>query len=143
MKESASSVEPRLKGLWAVILGGSSGFGLATAKRLARAGMNVAIGHKDRPGIVDTELKPHFDEIRKAGVELFTQNGNLMEDEQRGSLLEQIEKLAGRGKVHLFMHSIAAGSCKPAVDGAAGPDVRKANLKGLAEALHAEGVRVS
>ena len=34
-------------GLWAVILGGSSGFGLAAAKRLARAGFNIIIGHKD------------------------------------------------------------------------------------------------
>ena len=35
---------------WALILGGSSGFGLATAMRLAEAGMNVAIVHRDRRG---------------------------------------------------------------------------------------------
>ena len=29
---------------WAVILGGSSGFGLATAKKLAGCGMSVAVG---------------------------------------------------------------------------------------------------
>ena len=42
----------RDSGLWAVILGGSSGFGLATAKRLARAGFNIIIGHKDKEGTV-------------------------------------------------------------------------------------------
>ncbi|MGH7860415.1 MAG: SDR family NAD(P)-dependent oxidoreductase, partial [Candidatus Binatia bacterium] len=35
---------------WAIILGGSSGFGLATAKRLAREGMSLCIVHRDRRG---------------------------------------------------------------------------------------------
>ena len=132
----------RNQGLWGLILGGSSGFGLATAKRLARAGIHIAIGHKDLPSLVETELNRQFDEIRASGVELITQNGNLMEDDQRASLLEAVERRAGRGKIHVFMHSIAAGSCKPAVESAPGPDPRLATLRGLAEALAQEGIPV-
>ena len=32
---------------WALILGGSSGLGLATAKKLARHGMNICIVHRN------------------------------------------------------------------------------------------------
>ena len=35
-------------GGWGVILGGSSGFGLATAHRLSEAGMNLCLVHRDR-----------------------------------------------------------------------------------------------
>ena len=35
---------------WALILGGSSGFGLAAAKKLAACGMSVAVVHRDRRG---------------------------------------------------------------------------------------------
>ena len=33
---------------WGVILGGSSGFGLATAHALAERGMNLCLVHRDR-----------------------------------------------------------------------------------------------
>ena len=35
------------KNEWALILGGSSGLGLATAKKLARHGMNICIVHRN------------------------------------------------------------------------------------------------
>lgn len=130
------------KDLWAVILGGSSGFGLATAKRLARSGMNIIIGHKDKEGTVETVIKPHFDEIRSYGVKLVTHNANLFDDEERGAVLESIEANAGAGKVHLFMHSIAAGACKLITD-IKEPDFKGIAFKGLSAALKDDGVEVS
>src|SRR3954469_23102736 len=94
----------RDSGRWAVILGGSSGFGLATAKRLAKAGVNILIGHKDKGGTVETVIKPHFDEIRAAGVQLAAHNVNLFEEDGRGEVFESIMEKAGPGKVLLFMH---------------------------------------
>jgi NAD(P)-dependent dehydrogenase (short-subunit alcohol dehydrogenase family) len=38
---------------WALILGGSSGFGLATAKKLAAEGMSLCVVHRDRKGAMD------------------------------------------------------------------------------------------
>ena len=129
-------------GLWAVILGGSSGFGLATAKRLARAGMNILIGHKDKEGVVETVLKPHFDEIRSSGVSLAAHNVNLFDDDGRGEVFESIAEKAGSGKVHLFMHSVAAGACKLLAEDKT-PDFRGQALRGLSEALKKDGVSAS
>ena len=55
-----------LKGKWVLILGGSSGFGLATAKRCAEVGMNVAIVHRDRKGAMDKIEKEGLAEYRWA-----------------------------------------------------------------------------
>jgi NAD(P)-dependent dehydrogenase (short-subunit alcohol dehydrogenase family) len=129
-------------GQWAVILGGSSGFGLATAKRLAQAGMNILIGHKDKEGTVETVIKPHFDAIRAHGVKLVTHNVNLFDDDGRGEVFESIAENAGPGKVHLFMHSIAAGACK-LINEDRSPDFKGQAYKGLAEALAAEGVKTT
>jgi len=35
------------KNYWGLILGGSSGLGLASAKKLAKHGMNICIIHRD------------------------------------------------------------------------------------------------
>ena len=51
---------------WALILGGSSGFGLATAKKLAACGMSVAIVHRDRRGAM-AAIEPEFAAIRAGG----------------------------------------------------------------------------
>src|SRR5581483_509706 len=125
-------------GYWAVILGGSSGFGPATAKRLAKAGFNILIGHKDKEGTVETVIKPHFDQIRAAGVQLVTHNVNLFDDEGRGEVFESIAEKAGAGKVHLFMHSVAAGACKLIVEDKT-PDFRAQAFAGLVETLKKEG----
>ncbi len=124
----------RGSGLWAVILGGSSGFGLATAKRLARAGFNILIGHKDKEGTVDSVLKPHFDEIRAAGVKLVTHNVNLFDEDGRGEVFESIMKNCGTAKVQLFMQSIAAGSCRLMIEDKT-PDFKGFAIQGLADAL--------
>ena len=41
-------MEDNLKKEWALILGGSSGLGLATAKKLAKHGYNLIVLHRDR-----------------------------------------------------------------------------------------------
>lgn len=130
------------KNLWAVILGGSSGFGLAAAKRLGRAGLNILIAHKDKEGVVETAIKPHFDEIRNSGARLVTHNVNLFDEDERGGVFESIAKEAGPGGVSLFMHSIAAGACKLIVEDKT-PDFKGQALKGLLEALTKRQVSVS
>ena len=49
---------------WALILGGSRGLGLASAKKLASHGMNICIVHRDRKSDQD-EIQQHFQEIKK------------------------------------------------------------------------------
>ena len=104
------------KGLWALIIGGSSGIGLATAQKLAEHGMNILIIHKDRRSTL-LEADKSFNEIRKLGVELVSFNKDGVNS---GSIEELVEEIAAllaekNGKVKLILHSIAQGNLKSLV----------------------------
>jgi len=100
------------KNYWAVILGGSSGFGLATAKSLSSEGMNICIVHRDRRGSME-KIEKEFDQIRAHGVELVTYNTNALEAEPRKEVLDDLTtKLGSSGKVRVYLHSIAFGNLK-------------------------------
>jgi len=97
---------------WALILGGSSGFGLATAKKLAGAGMNVCVAHRDRKGSM-AKIEPEFDEIRKTGVTFLPINTNALSPEGREEVLTKLKEAMGpQGRVRLLLHSIAFGNLK-------------------------------
>ena len=56
------------KNYWALILGGSSGLGLATAKKLAKHGMNICIIHRNSRSQED-EIIFEFNKIKAEGVQ--------------------------------------------------------------------------
>jgi len=98
---------------WALILGGSSGFGLATAKKLARHGMSVAVVHRDRRGAM-SRIEPEFAAIRETGVGFASFNVDALSDDKRGTVLDALaEQLGDSGRVRMMMHSIAFGNLKP------------------------------
>jgi len=97
---------------WALILGGSSGFGLATAKKLARSGMSVMCVHRDRKGAMGP-IDAAFEEIRKTGVGFQSFNLDALSDEGRATVLDALaEKAKSGARVRLLMHSIAFGNLK-------------------------------
>jgi NAD(P)-dependent dehydrogenase (short-subunit alcohol dehydrogenase family) len=97
---------------WALILGGSSGFGLATAQKLARHGMNVAVVHRDRRGAM-SGIEPAFEKIRATGVGFVAFNLDALSAEGRSRVLDDLaEKLVPGGRIRLLMHSIAYGNLK-------------------------------
>jgi NAD(P)-dependent dehydrogenase (short-subunit alcohol dehydrogenase family) len=61
---------------WALILGGSSGFGLATARKLARHGMNLCLVHRDRRGAM-ARIEPAFADLRRVGPAVVTINAGM------------------------------------------------------------------
>lgn len=98
---------------WALILGGSSGLGYASAKKLAKHGMNIIIIHRDRRSELP-DIEEAFDEIRNSGVEFHSFNADAVKKESREELLENIQKLLGeKGKIRTLLHSIAKGNLKP------------------------------
>lgn len=99
------------KNYWALILGGSSGFGLASAKRLSQAGMNIAIVHRDRRGAM-ARIEPEFESIREAGVKLVTFNVDGLTEEGRKSVLDELTGVIENGKIRTLLHSIAFGNLK-------------------------------
>ena len=105
------------KNYWAIILGGSSGLGLATAKKLAKHGMNICVVHRNSRAQIQ-EIEKHFDEIREENIAFISFNVDALNSEKRESVLAEIkEKLGLNGKVKTLVHSIAKGNLKPMVSG--------------------------
>src|SRR5262245_66212052 len=97
---------------WAVILGGSSGFGLATAQRLAEQGMSVCIVHRDRRALLK-QIEPEFEKIRGTGARLLALNTDALDAEKRHEVLDQLAQEMGTdGRVRVLLHSIAFGNLK-------------------------------
>lgn len=97
---------------WALILGGSSGLGLATARKLALHGMNICIIHRDAR--VEMErINEDFDAIRNEGVQLLTFNADAMNAGKRTEILAALKTAMGNnGRVRTLVHSIAKGNLK-------------------------------
>jgi NAD(P)-dependent dehydrogenase (short-subunit alcohol dehydrogenase family) len=99
-------------GQWAVILGGSSGFGLATAQALAERGMNLCLVHRDRRALL-AAIEPEFEKLRKTGVEVRTFNTDALAADTRDAVLDEIAEIFGEaGRVRVLLHSIAFGNLK-------------------------------
>ena len=97
---------------WALILGGSSGFGLATAHKLSRHGCNVCVVHRDRRGAMK-RIEPEFEAMRARGISLLTYNADALDADKRDEILDGLsESLATAGKVRVLLHSIAFGNLK-------------------------------
>jgi len=101
---------------WAVILGGSSGLGLASALKLARQGMNICIVHRNSRAEIP-EIEADFNLIRAEDVELLTFNADVIKQETRDIVTSALlKKLGKHGKVKCLLHSIAKGNLKAMVN---------------------------
>jgi len=98
---------------WALILGGSSGFGLATAHKLSEHGLNICVVHRDRRGAM-SRIEPEFEKIRERGVTLVTFNQDALAEDSRAEILDDLgQRLeADGGRIRLLLHSIAFGNLK-------------------------------
>ena len=97
---------------WALILGGSSGFGLATAHKLSRHGCNLCVVHRDRRGAMK-RIEPEFEAMRARGISLLTYNADALDADKRDEILDGLsESLGAAGKVRVLLHSIAFGNLK-------------------------------
>jgi NAD(P)-dependent dehydrogenase (short-subunit alcohol dehydrogenase family) len=99
-------------GQWAVILGGSSGFGLATAEKLARHGMNIAVLYRETAA-AERSLKEQLSQLAKTnGVTIEPNNINALDNNARAAFIAQFAQ-GKKGAVKLLLHSIARGNLKP------------------------------
>jgi NAD(P)-dependent dehydrogenase (short-subunit alcohol dehydrogenase family) len=126
---------------WGLILGGSSGFGLATAQKLARHGMSLCIVHRDRRAQL-ARIEPEFEKIRAGGTRLLTYNTDALDAERRTAVLGELATALGaNGRVRLLLHSVAFGNLKllvPEAPRAAAPGESLARRVGVDPAKLAE-----
>ncbi len=105
----------QLEGRWALVLGASSGFGAATSRALAEAGMNVFGVHLD-PRSRLPRANEVIADIEAAGGEAVFFNTNAASARKRGRVLDQIEERLAEGPaegIHFMLHSLAFGSLLP------------------------------
>lgn len=93
---------------WALILGGSSGLGLASARKLALHGMNICIVHRDRKSNL-AAFEKEIEKMKAQGIEILSFNKDALAKE---TMAEVIAALPSKS-VKLLVHSIAKGSVKP------------------------------
>jgi enoyl-[acyl-carrier protein] reductase III len=104
----------QFSGQWAVILGGSSGFGFAAIEKLAAHGMNIAVLYRETAA-AERLLKVKFSTITAAsGITIMPFNINALDAGARESCIGQLAAAIGEKHiVRLLLHSIARGNLKP------------------------------
>ncbi len=105
----------RLQGKWALILGASSGFGAATARALARKGMNIFGVHLDMKQTMP-RVEAVIADIQAAGGKAVFFNMNASNEQKREQALAKMKaELAASDQpyIWLMLHSLAFGTLKP------------------------------
>ena len=103
------------KNYWALILGGSSGLGLATAKKLAKHGMNICIIHRNSRTQED-EINAEFSKIITEDVQFKSFNVDAFNPEKREQIISELKVIFGsHGKIRTLVHSVAKGNLKPMI----------------------------
>lgn len=104
------------KNEWAIVLGASSGLGLASAKKLAKEGLNLCLVFRARKA--DTaEIAEVFDAISAScNVKLLPFNLDIARPDNREFILSKLEEVLDvTGRVKCLVHSIAKGNLKPMI----------------------------
>ena len=98
---------------WALILGGSSGLGLATAKKLAKHGMNICIVHRNSRSQEET-IASEFESIKAEEVQFKSYNLDAFKAEKRNEVISELNQFFdGKGSIRTMVHSVAKGNLKP------------------------------
>ena len=103
------------KKCWALILGGSTGLGLATAKKLAKHGMNICVVHRNSR-MQEDQIQAEFKTIKQEGVAFKSFNTDAFKPEKREVVIEALKAEFGiEHKIRTLVHSVAKGNLKPMV----------------------------
>jgi enoyl-[acyl-carrier protein] reductase III len=106
----------QFSGLWAVILGGSSGFGFAAVEKLSAYGMNIAVLYRETSA-TEKLVKEKFNSIASTNATIILPyNLNALDQAGRASFIKEFTALASKHSVKLLLHSIARGNLKPLIN---------------------------
>ena len=99
---------------WALIIGGSSGMGLATSQKLSKNGFNLIIIHRDRRSLMPV-FNEHLDEMKKTGRKVISFNVDGTNKERINETLALITAQIPNLSFDLIMHALSRGNLKPFV----------------------------
>ncbi|WHF52730.1 SDR family oxidoreductase [Chryseobacterium gotjawalense] len=105
-------------GYWTLVLGGSSGLGLAAAKKLASEGMNICIIHRNSRAEMET-VNIEFAKIQNENIQFLSLNKDILNLQHQQDILSELKTiLSSDGKIRSLLHSIAKGNLKPMIGSA-------------------------
>ncbi len=100
---------------WAIILGASSGFGGASAIKLAEDGYNIFGIHLDRQATMPN-VENIISQIKATGSQAHFFNVNAADAVKRDEIISEIKKISeGKPIIKILIHSLAFGTLKPFV----------------------------
>ncbi len=100
---------------WTLILGGSSGLGLASAKKLASEGMNICIIHRSSRAEMEV-INKEFTLIKNENIRFLSLNKDALNLQHQQDILTELKQVLGsEGKIKCLLHSIAKGNLKPMI----------------------------
>ncbi|KJK59485.1 SDR family oxidoreductase [Saccharothrix sp. ST-888] len=109
-----------LEGTWALILGASSGIGLANARALALEGVNILGVHFDTAEGQE-KTAATVEELRATGVAVHFFNANAAAAATRAELVPRFAELTGGRPLKILLHSLAFGTLLPYLPADGGP----------------------
>lgn len=105
----------KVNNYWTLVLGGSSGLGLASAIKLSQEGMNIIVIHRNSRSEMEA-INNSFNEIIANNVKFISFNVDAGNSEKREQTVSSIKLQLGDDKIRCLIHSIAKGNLKSMVD---------------------------
>ena len=100
---------------WALILGGSGSFGLASAKQLVLNNYNLILIYRERKKNL-INLSSEI-QLLKEQCEVIEFNINANEHENQNIIIEKLNNYPEiKRNIHFFLHAIADGNLKPIIN---------------------------
>ncbi|MBV6645384.1 MAG: SDR family oxidoreductase [Cyclobacteriaceae bacterium] len=99
---------------WALVVGGSSGIGLAIAKKLAKHNFNLVLIHRDRrqqSEVFSAETKA----LESIGAEVITYNQDGTNTDKLKGIIEDLTSKIPAGSIRVMVHALSRGNLKPIV----------------------------
>ena len=121
--------------MYALIIGGSRGLGLATARKLLAEGIDVIAVHRDRRALLP-EVEAAFNAFEKLPATFHAIRKDAIQETSRNEILTEVSTLLGdRGKIGILVHSLSRGNLKPMVSEGEIPTLTETDFKVTGEGM--------